>query len=129
MTFSSETQVRLQTEGSSLLAPKVTVFDQHGRTLATQRSTSLTGDTLQIRLTGTSSRQKYFVKVEGATPDVFEVGRYGLSVRFEKTSGTPDYVIDQLLSGPFETLGPDAIDAFFRSSGDLLLSPEEGTND
>jgi hypothetical protein len=66
--FDRDVTIRLQTEGSSLLAPKVTIFDQHGRTLATQSSTSLTGDTLQIRLTGTSSRQKYFVKVEGAKP-------------------------------------------------------------
>ncbi len=127
--FDRDVTIRLQTEGSSLLAPKVAVFDQYGRRLASQSSTSLTGDTLQIRLTGTSSQQRYFVRVEGATPDAFGVGRYGLSVRFDKTSGTPDAIIDQLLRGPFETLEPDAIDAFFRANGDTLISPEEGTND
>lgn len=117
--------VRLQSSGASLLAPRLTVLDQNGQVLATQMSASLMGDTLQVTLTGLSSEAQYYVKVEAATADVFGVGRYGLSVRLDNTSSTSDTVIDKLLSGPYDSLGPDAIDAFFRNSGDLLLSPEE----
>lgn len=124
-----EMTIRVQTAGTSLLAPKFTVYDQFGRVLAIRTSSSVVGDTLQVRLTGLSSEQTYYVKVEAATSDVFAVGRYGLSVRFDKTSGTSDQLIDRLMRGPFDGLGADAIDAFFRASGDVLLNAEEGTNE
>lgn len=121
--------IRLQTAGTSLLTPKLTILDSTGRVLAARTSTRITGDTLQVRVEGLSSRGTYYVKVEGATQDVFGVGRYGLSVRFDKTSSTSDKVIDRLLRGPYDGLGPDAIDAFFRTSGDVLLNAEDGAND
>jgi hypothetical protein len=121
--------IRLQTEGRSLLAPKLTILDQFGRVLSRRVSTSVTGDVLQVTLSGLSSQGTYYIRVEAATPDVFGIGSYGLSVRMNNTSSTPDTVIDKLLSGPFDKLGPDAIDAFFRNSGDVLLNAEEGANE
>ncbi len=127
--FDRSVTIRLQTLGSSLLAPKLTVLDQFGRVLARRTSTSYVGDTLQVQVQGLSSSQQYFVRVEGARSDAFGVGRYGLSVRFDKYSSTSDQVIEKLLRGPFEQLGPAAIDAFFRTNGDVLLNADEGTND
>lgn len=127
--FDRSVTIRLQTAGVSLLAPKLTVLDANGRVLKSLASSGFTGDVLEVHLDGTSARQTYYLKVEGATQDVFGVGRYGLSVRFDKTSSTSDRVIEQLLSGPFDALGPDAIDAFFRNSGDVLLNAEEGHNE
>jgi hypothetical protein len=124
-----ELTIRLQTAGKSLLMPRLTVLDSAGRRLAFRASASLTGDVLQVKLTGLSTSGTYYVKVQAATGDVFGVGRYGLSVRFDKTSGVSDELIDKLLRGPFEGLGPDAIDAFFRNSGDVLFHEEEGAND
>jgi hypothetical protein len=121
--------IRLQTAGASLLAPKLTVLDRDGRVLSQRTSTSVTGDVLQVTVEGLSSRQTYYVKVEAATPDVFGVGRYGLSTRLNKTSSTSDQVIDKLLRGPFDGLGPDAVDAFFRTSGDVLLNPDDFNNE
>jgi hypothetical protein len=124
-----EATIRLQTSGVSLLAPKVTVVDQAGRVMARVTSTSITGDTLQINLTGLSTSARYFVRVEGATNTVFGVGSYGLSVRLDTKSSISDSVIDQFLSGPYQNLAPDQVDAFFRASGDVLLNAEEGANE
>lgn len=121
--------IRLQTAGVSLLTPKLTIVDQNGVVLARQVSTEVTGDILQVKLTGLNSGQRYFVRVEAATQDVFGIGRYGLSVRLDKTSSVSDQTIDRLLRGPFETLGPNAIDAFFRANGDVLLNADTGGND
>lgn len=117
--------VRVQSAGASLLAPKVTVYDAAGRVLATDVSTSYEGDTLQLQLLNLGEGDRYVVKVEAADRNAFAVGRYGLSVRFDNTSSTSDAVIDKLLRGPFNGLGADAVDAFFRNSGDVLVSPEE----
>jgi hypothetical protein len=121
--------IRLQTAGISLLAPRLTVLDPRGRVLARLDSGRFTGDTLQVRLPGLEARGTYHVRVEAATTDGFGVGRYGLSVRPDQTSSTADEVINRLLQGPFDALGPDAIDAFFRSGGDLLLNPDDRTNE
>jgi hypothetical protein len=124
-----EVTVRLQTTGTSLLAAKLTVFGQDGRVLAHRASASITGDVLQVKLTGLLSSERFYVKVEAADQDLFGVGRYGLSVRLDKTSSISDPVIEKLLRGPFDGLGADAIDAFFRNSGDVLLNPDSGDND
>lgn len=117
--------VRLQTAGASLLAPRLTVIDSAGRVLAARTSAAFTGDTLQVSLANLTEGATYFVRVQAAAQDAFGVGRYGLSVRFDNTSSVSDQVIGALLSGPFNRLGPDAIDAFFRNSGDVLVSGEE----
>ncbi|MGL4553182.1 MAG: matrixin family metalloprotease [Gemmataceae bacterium] len=124
-----EVTVRLQTAGTSLMTPKLTVMDAAGRVLGASVSSELVGDTLEVRLTGLSTAGRYTVRVEGATRDVFGVGRYGLAVRFDKTSGTPDELIGRLIAGSYDTLGADYIDAFFRSGGDVLLNAEDGANE
>jgi len=121
--------IRLQTAGSSLLAPRLTVLDAAGRVLARRVSASYTGDVLQVTLTGLSSEGTYYLRVDTTATDAFAFGRYGLSVRENNTSSTPDAVIDHLLRGPFDGLGPDAIDTFFRNSGDALLDAEESANE
>jgi Matrixin len=120
--------LRLQTTGASLLAPRLTVTDAAGRMLANRVSRSATGDVLQVELTGLTEGGTYFVRVQAAANTPFSVGRYGLSVRFNDTSSVSDQVIDELLGGPFHRLGAAAIDAFFRNSGDVLVSPEEVTD-
>jgi hypothetical protein len=121
--------VRLQSTGASLLAPKVTVYNPSGAVLGTLDSDRLTGDTLQVPLTNLLEGGTYFVRVEAATSDVFGVGRYGLSVRFDDTSSVSDEVIGTLLGGPYDLLGPAQVDAFFRTNGDVLLNAEEGANE
>lgn len=127
--FDRSVTVRLQTSGVSLLTPKVVVLDAAGRVLRRASSTSLTGDTLQFRLDGLSSQQTYYVRVEGASDDVFGVGRYGLSVRFDKTSSVSDEVVAAMLSGPHSGLSAEQIDAYFRNGGDVLFDGEYGGND
>ena len=117
--------IRLQTAGASLLAPRLKVFDASGNLLAHRVSQSASGDVLQVQLNNLLEGGTYFVKVQAAKGDSFGVGRYGVSVRFDNTSSVADQVIDQLLSGPFSRLDANAIDAFFRNSGDVLIDPEE----
>lgn len=117
--------VRLQTAGASLLAPRLRVLDASGNVLASRVSASATGDVLQVTLNNLTEGATYFVRVQAAQQDVFGVGRYGLSVRFNNTSSVADSVIDELLRGPFTGLDATAIDRFFRNSGDVLVSEEE----
>jgi hypothetical protein len=121
--------IRLQTAGRSLMMPRLTVLDALGREVASESSTSLLGDTLEITLTGLPSGQRYFVRVDSAATDAFGVGRYGLSLRYDQLSSVSNTLIDQLIRSPYTTLNATQIDAFFRAGGDLLLNAEEGAND
>lgn len=120
--------VRLQTAGASLLAPRLTVLNAAGQVVASRVSHSVAGDVLQVQLSNVTEGATYFVRVQAARNDAFAVGRYGLSVRFDATSSVSDQVIDKLLSGPFTGLDANQIDAFFRHSWDVLVSPEEAVD-
>lgn len=120
--------IRLQSAGSSLLAPKLVVYNKSGTVLHQATSTSKVGDALQATLTGLSSTETYYVRVEGANQSAFGTGAYGLSVRLNNQSSISDQLIDQLLRGPFNILGPEAIDRFFRTGGDLLFDEEISQN-
>ncbi len=121
--------IRLQTSGRSLLAAKLTIFDQQGQAIAEVSSTSITGDILQLTLDDLEPDNVYYIQIESATPDVFGIGRYGLSVRFDEISSVPDDLIEQLLTGPYELLNANQIDAFFRNSGNVLFEREFRAND
>lgn len=125
----SDVTLRLQTAGRSLMTPRLTVLDALGREVASESSASLLGDTLEITLTGLPTGQRYFIRVDSPATDVFGVGRYGLSLRYDQLSSVSNNLIDQLIRSPYTSLNATQIDAFFRAGGDLLLNAEEGAND
>jgi Matrixin len=74
--------VRLQTAGLSLLAPSVTVYDKYGRVVASASSTDPTHNDLSLRFNSPLLGGTYYVKVDGATSDVFGMGGYRLAVDY-----------------------------------------------
>src|SRR5262249_7879287 len=72
--------VALERAGLSLLTPRVTVYDALGRTVASAVSTDPTGGNLVLKFNGLPLAT-YYVKVEGASGDVFDVGSYRLNVQ------------------------------------------------
>jgi hypothetical protein len=76
--------IKLQTRGLSLLAPYVTVYDAAGNVCGSGTAADPGGNTLTI--TANSPRllnSVYYVKVSGATQDVFGIGGYKLGVSFQ----------------------------------------------
>lgn len=117
--------VRVQTAGLSLMTPHVRVLDNAGRVLAQQRSTNIQGDVLQLQLQNLAPGRDYFVSVRGAQEGAHAIGRYGVSVRFDKTSGTPDELINRFMTSPWNTVDAQATERFFKQDGDFLISTEE----
>lgn len=77
-------EVRVRASGVSLLSPRVQVYDGWGRLLASAGAAG-PGQDVTVNVPFTLLNLGYFVKVTGATSDVFGVGGYELSV--VRTSG------------------------------------------
>ncbi len=73
--------VTLQRAGLSLLTPRVTVYNSYGQVVGSAASTDPTGGDLNIQVNNVRSGARYFITVEGATGDVFDVGSYKLQVQ------------------------------------------------
>jgi hypothetical protein len=73
--------IRLRTGGLSLASARITVYDSARRVVGTSAATDpLNGGVAEVRLNKLLPFGTYFVKVEGATDDVFGVGNYRLEV-------------------------------------------------
>lgn len=70
--------LRLERAGTSLVTPRVTVYDFLMNPVATVASTDPLGADLDLRLNLVFPRSTYYVKVEGAGGGVFDVGSYRL---------------------------------------------------
>src|SRR5262249_48010435 len=66
--------IQLQHAGLSLLPSKVTVYDGAGRVVGSAFSTDPLGDDLTIKLGNVTPLGTYYVKVQGDSGDVFDVG-------------------------------------------------------
>jgi hypothetical protein len=117
---------RLQSTGISLLTTKLTVMDSQGNTLGQAQAASDFGDTVTVHLNQTSSNATYYLKVEGATHDVFGIGSYGLAVTFDATNTVTPSALDAVLRGPYQTLGPNDINAIFLNPGGVLFNNNGG---
>jgi Matrixin len=94
--------VQLQTSGRSLLVGRVSVYDSDGNLIATAAgSDPLHGDA-SLTLTQVSANSTYYVRVEGATQDVFGIGSYALRVGLNFTPPASTEVADTT-----QVLGPD----------------------
>jgi hypothetical protein len=73
--------VTLQRAGVSLLTPRVTVYNSSGQVVGSSVSTDPTGGDLTIQVNNVAPLSTYYVTVQGATGDVFDVGSYHLNVQ------------------------------------------------
>jgi Matrixin len=74
--------VRLQPAGLSLLAPSVTVYNSAGQVVASGLSMDPLNNDLSLRFNASLLGGTYYIKVDGATPDVFGMGGYRLAVDY-----------------------------------------------
>ena len=74
--------VRLQAAGLSLLAPSVTVYNSAGQVVASGLSMDPLNNDLSLRFSASLLGGTYYIKVAGATQDVFGVGGYRLAVDY-----------------------------------------------
>jgi hypothetical protein len=72
--------INLQQAGISLITPRVTVYNSAGQIVASASSTDPLGGDLTIRVNNVMPLANYYVKVEGASGTVFDVGSYGLQI-------------------------------------------------
>lgn len=80
--------VTLQTNGLSLLAARLRVYDAAGYPLQTAVSAGPLGGDLRITLPTTIPNATYYVRVKPAHADVFGIGAYRLSVQTGSSAAT-----------------------------------------
>src|SRR6185312_5828017 len=117
---------RLQIAGISLLTTKLTIIDSKGNVLGQAQAASDFGDTVTMHLNQSSSSQTYYIKVEGATQDVFGIGSYGLAVTFDATNTISSSALESVLTGPYQNLGPSDINAIFLNPDSVLINNQNG---
>ena len=123
---------RLQTAGVSLLNPSMTVFNGRGQPITGSPliSTKLGGDVLEFTVPNAREGEKYTVRVDGATSDVFGVGTYALAVSLDQELDpqVTDERIDAVLRGPYRSLGQEDLQYLFEDPA-YLLNADEGSNE
>src|SRR5262249_18628258 len=119
---------QLRSAGLSLLAPKITIFDARGNVLGQAQSTTPQGDTVSVRLAAVNPQATYFVRVEGATRDVFGIGRYALVTTFDAVNQTAGADVDRVARQPGDDLGADTIQALLRHE-DVLFHDDHQADD
>lgn len=121
--------VRLQTEGLSLLAPRLTVYDAAGQELSHAASAEPFGATVSVRLDRVNPAATYYIRVEGATADVFGIGAYGLAVNYDAANRVSADVLSQFLVGPYQELTPEETDRLLYDPSGTFLGDDLGNSD
>ena len=121
--------VRLQTAGISLLEPQLTILDAQGKVLGQAQAASGFGDVVTVRLPQSVPGAVYYLRVAGATHDVYDVGHYGLAVTLDGLSTTSTAAIDSVLRGDYETLNSSEIDAIIRNPTQALFRDDHHSDD
>ena len=127
--YAGPVTVRLQSAGISLLAPQLTVLDAKGNVVGTARAASGFGDVVNVRIAKASPNATYYVKVQGATADVFGIGGYGLAVSFDAATTVTTATIDSVLRGPYQSFLPNDIQTLLLGKPNPLFNDDHGAND
>ncbi len=121
--------IRLQSQGISLLTTKLSVVDSHGNVLASTQAASDTGDVVSLTIANADPSKTYYLKVEGATSDVFGIGSYALAATFDATNTVDAATLDQVMRGPYQSLGPNEIAALFTDPNAVLFHNDQHSDD
>jgi hypothetical protein len=127
--YSGPMSFQLHTAGLSLLNPKLSIYDQSGHLLGQAQSTSSFGDVVTVHLSQVTPGQQYYARVEGATHDVYGIGRYALVTTFDQTLTVSQDTINKVIARRNDALRPDQLDALFRSAGQALINVDNHTDD
>jgi hypothetical protein len=127
--YTGPTTIRVQTAGVSLLAPRVTVYDEDGRYIAQKTATDSLGSVLEITLPTTNEDDEYFVRVEAAPGTAFAVGRFGIGVTFDARLRPTAISLDAVLRGAYESLDKNAIHDLFVDPENVYYYDDEHADD
>jgi Matrixin len=117
---------QLSSAGISLLTTKLTVMDQNGNVLGAAQAASDFGDSVSVHLDQSSSNATYYLKVEGATHDVFGIGSYALATTFDATNTVTPAALESVMRGPYQNLSVGDINALFLNPGQVLFNNQNG---
>jgi hypothetical protein len=99
-TYQGPITFQVETGGISLLEPRLTVYDATGNVLGQAQSTNLFGDTVKVTVPRVAPNTVYYARVDGASPDVLGIGRYGIAATYDSLLKLTATQIDSLLHGP-----------------------------
>ena len=102
---SGDIQVTAAAGNISMLSPAVILYDAAGNPLAQAANPSAWSDNVTATAHGVVPGRRYYVKVTGATHDVFSVGAYAISVSL------PSSTAPRLPPSPPPTVTPRAADS------------------
>ena len=121
--------VRLQTQGISLLAPRLSVYDEDGNLLGQVQGNNPLGSEVEFTIENTDPDLEYFFRVEAATADEFAIGRYALAVSFDNLMTTPDVNIQAVVRGAYEGIDEEDIIQLLHDPSTTLLNEDDYTNE
>ncbi len=127
--YSGPMTFRIQTNGISLLNPRVTLVDVDGRILQTRVGANTNGTVVTIRIPSSIPDSKYYLRIEADASSTYKFGRYGVAVTFDRLLGPLGITIDQVLRGRYETLKPEAVDQLFKDPTASLFEDDLHTDD
>ncbi len=85
--MSGPMEVSVQSQGLSLLSPKVTVYASDMQTIVgSANGLGQYGTTLNVTLPNAVAGQRYYIEVQGADTSVFSTGDYALGLSFNGTT-------------------------------------------
>jgi hypothetical protein len=121
--------IRLQSKGISLLATKLSVVDSRGNVLASTQAASDAGNVVSLTLPSVDSNTTYFLKVQGATADVFGIGGYAVAATFDARNAVDAEALERVMRGSYQSLGPNEIAEIFTDPDRVLFHDDQHSDD
>lgn len=127
--YAGPTTVRVQSAGLSLLAPRLTVYDERGRQVGRVTGTAVEGDTLTFTLPQTARGRNYYARIDAAPGAETRTGRFGIGVTFDVAVRPSDISVEEVLRGPYDALEPTDLAEVFRNPQGALFAEDGGEDD
>ncbi len=129
--YSGSVTIQVRTESISLLAPKVTIYDDSitPQLLLQTESTSTSGDILTFQIPNVGPDDSFFLEIRGANPGLFGIGGYSLVAIFDGINQVDQATIDSIAGGQFRFLEQEDINKFFDADEDEHFGDDDHTDD
>lgn len=119
----------VRTDGISLLAPRLAVFNETGERVGQAESISRRGSTISVTIPSALEGEKYFARVTSARTDVFSVGSYALIATLDDNLTVPKAKIRAVTQGDYRFLTQDQLQEVFLSNQKPNFNDDAGLND
>lgn len=133
--YSDSLTFEVRSEGLSLLAPRITLFDKNGVQLAQQSFHGTFGGTASATISGPFGERVY-ARVDAATTNEYSVGGYSLVVKYDGLNTVPEASVAHAVAEGFrwrgltdDTFANIDIRPFLQGSEPPHLDEDAGTDD